>query len=525
MRNALFLLCFFLVAQLLRAQSNTPLHFSHNPANAGVNNLFFHDNLCHKFLFIYTQAEIAAMTTPVTGPILIDTIWFRHGGGSSTPTTVLSNLVVTLGHSTLATPVATFANNFNAGPPATVVNTPALAYTPLIGNWNQPSHNWTYIVLQTPFAYNFTDNLAVQFEFSASSGFIVGHYADNGGIPITQYDASNTATTASSTTARPMFGISPGCGQPMNLGPDSVLCGQANYPLTANVNNATYLWSTGATTQNISATTSGTYWVNVTDSCGTRTDTVNLTFSSIPQAGAGNDVSICAGSSVSLNASGGTAYSWSPASGLSDPSIANPSASPVTTSTYVVTASSNGCSDNDTVVVTVNPLPTISASADTTIIFGQSATLGAGGGVSYSWSPNDNLSCSTCASTIASPTVTTTYTVTVTDANGCSSIETITVIVDLQCGEVFVPGAFSPNGDGINDLLCVFGNCITTIDFTIYDRWGEVVYHTDEKGKCWSGAMPGAGEYLNTAVFVYRLEAELVNGEKISKQGTIHLMR
>lgn len=507
---------------LLQAQT-TPLHFAHNPANAGVNNLFFHDNLCHKFLFIYTQSEIASMTLPVSGPVLIDTIWFRHGGGSSQPTTVLSNLVITLGHTSLAVPVPTFATNFNVGAPAVVLNTPSLTYTPLTGNWNQPNHNWTYIVLQTPFAYNFSDNLAVQFEFSASSGFVIGHYADNGGIPITQYDALNTATTASATTARPMFGISPGCGVPVSLGPDSTFCGSGSIPLGTTIQNATYQWSTGATTPNINVTTSGTYWLTVTDSCGTRTDSVNIVFTPVPLADAGSDQTICAGTPVQLQAAGGTTYSWSPSAGLSNPNSSNPTASPVTTTTYVVTATTNGCSDADTVVVTINQPPPIIVSADTTIIFGTSVSLNASGGLTYLWQPATGLSCANCLSPVATPSVTTTYTVTTTDANGCSSSDTIRITVDLQCGEIFVPNAFSPDNNSTNDQLCVYGNCITEMTFSIFDRWGSKVFESNDKNNCWDGTVNGSKG--NTGVFVYQLTAVLANGQTITKKGTIQLIR
>ncbi len=99
----------------------------------------------------------------------------------------------------------------------------------------------------------------------------------------------------------------------------------------------------------------------------------------------------------------------------------------------------------------------------------------------------------------------------------------MTVTVDLQCGEVFVPNAFSPNNDGENDLECVFGKCIQTMTFAIYDRWGEKVFDTTDPKKCWDGIYKG--EVMNTAVFVYYLDATLITGEKIKKKGNISLVR
>ena len=94
-------------------------------------------------------------------------------------------------------------------------------------------------------------------------------------------------------------------------------------------------------------------------------------------ADAGSDVSICAGSSTTLGASGGSSYSWSPTTALDDPSIAAPTANHTSTLTYTVTATgSNGCTDTDDVIVTVNSLPTASASSSTsTVCVGATVSL------------------------------------------------------------------------------------------------------------------------------------------------------
>ncbi|MGL5891891.1 MAG: hypothetical protein ACRC3B_18505, partial [Bacteroidia bacterium] len=344
-------------ATLLIHAQNTPQHYFHTPANAGVNNTFFLDGLCNKFLFIYTQTEIAGMINPVTSSVTIDTIWFRHGGGSSNPNTVFTNLVVTMGHTTLAVPVANFAANFNSGPSQAVLTAATYTYTPNTGAWNVPADNWTAIVLQTPFVYNFTDNLAVQLEFSVSSSAILGHYADNGGIPITQYASPSTSATAQSTTSRPMFGISAGCGSPVQLGADTTLCSGQQLTLNAGSPNSSHTWSTGATTQSITVSTAGTYYVTVSDTCGIRTDTIVVGLNITPGAEAGNNELICSGNGVQLTASGGSNYSWQPAASLSNPTSAITFAQPASTTTYTVTVSNGNCSSTDTVQVVVLPLP------------------------------------------------------------------------------------------------------------------------------------------------------------------------
>jgi gliding motility-associated-like protein len=101
----------------------------------------------------------------------------------------------------------------------------------------------------------------------------------------------------------------------------------------------------------------------------------------------------------------------------------------------------------------------------------------------------------------------------------------MTVDVELPCGTIFVPNAFSPNGyNANNNLECVYGNCIATIDFSIFDRWGNRVFHTtDPSQNCWDGKYNG--QLMNTAVFVYYLDATLNNGDKVTQKGNITLIR
>src|SRR5207249_4521362 len=96
---------------------------------------------------------------------------------------------------------------------------------------------------------------------------------------------------------------------------------------------------------------------------------------------------------------------------------------------------------------------------------------------------------------------TSTYIVKVTDASGCFSTDSVTVFVnDVKCGDLFVPNAFSPNGDGQNDILFVRANCTKELSFTIYDRWGNKVFETSDVVTGWDGKYKGTA--MNTAVFV-----------------------
>ena len=177
--------------------------------------------------------------------------------------------------------------------------------------------------------------------------------------------------------------------------------------------------------------------------------------------------------------------------------------------------------------------PVANAGDDTTLNKGESAQLSGTGGGAYSWYPPTGISCTTCQNITVSPQATTTYTLLVTDLNGCSSVDEVTVTVKEDCGfgDIFVPNAFSPNADGENELECLYGKCIQSFNFTIYDRWGGKVFSaqgdTSPKGgepiPCWDGIYKG--KPMNSDVFVYYLQATLLNGEEIIKTGNISLIK
>lgn len=177
-------------------------------------------------------------------------------------------------------------------------------------------------------------------------------------------------------------------------------------------------------------TTSGNVCVAASNSCTTLGSVCQaVTVNQVPVASAGQDVSICTGGSTTLSASGGASYSWSPATGLSSTGISNPIASPTVTTTYTVTVNSNGCISTDSVMVTVNSLPVVTAGGDVVICSGNNTTLGAGGASSYTWNPSTGLSNPAISNPVASPTVTTTYIVVGTDVNGCMNSDTMMVTV------------------------------------------------------------------------------------------------
>ncbi len=227
--------------------------------------------------------------------------------------------------------------------------------------------------------------------------------------------------------------------------------------------------------------------------------------------------SVCPGKSSVLGAQGNGTFSWS--TGNTADSI---TVSPSSTTTYTVTVTNPCGSASQIHVLTIQPLPNVHASADTTILTGTSAHLSASGGSSYSWSPGNGLSCPSCPVTEASPASTTLYCVTVSDTSGCTKSACVTVTVEDNCN-IFIPTAFTPGRGGVNALECVLGDCIESVVFSIYDRWGERVFQGSGQRVCWDGTYKG--EDLDSAVFVYMVDATMSNGAHVTRKGNISLIR
>jgi gliding motility-associated-like protein len=287
----------------------------------------------------------------------------------------------------------------------------------------------------------------------------------------------------------------------------------------------TYSWNTVPVQTGVTATNlaGGSYIATVTDASGC-SSTVTIT---IAEPAAITGVATSTASACSSNtgtatvvASGGDGnytYLWSNNGTTSTISNLAPS-------TYNVTITDgNGCTGTTSTTVSTVTAANIDAGADVVIVSGTSTTLVATGGIVYTWTPSDSLSCTNCANPTANPSQTTTYYVTGTDANGCVGTDSVRVFVEDPCGELWVPTAFSPNGDGNNELLCVYGGCILNLTFQMFDRWGEMVFETTDNSLCWDGVYKG--KQMNSAVFAYYLIATLDNGEVVELKGNITLVR
>jgi gliding motility-associated-like protein len=342
----------------------------------------------------------------------------------------------------------------------------------------------------------------------------------------TVYTVTVTAAGGCFATASGTVNVIPSTTVGVN---NATICSGQKASLTA-TGAAFYSWSpnigstAAVTTPTLTLSTNYTVTGNAA-TCPTKA-VASVKVNASPTTGV-NSSTICLGESTTLTASGANTYTWLPTTGLNPTTGSIVKANPTTNITYSVTGTAaNGCTKNALSLVVVNTTPIVNPGTDVTIDYPSSTQLLANGGGTYSWTPALGLSCTNCSNPIASPTVTTTYCVKVTDANNCVDSGCVTITVEIPCivKNLEVPTAFSPNGDGISDVWTLNGweKCISNFTVTIYDRWGEKVFESNDPTQSWNGIY--RGKPLEPAVFVYFISATLPNKEKITKKGNITLV-
>lgn len=195
---------------------------------------------------------------------------------------------------------------------------------------------------------------------------------------------------------------------------------------------------------------------------------------------------------------------------------------------YTVNAANCVMAGTGSAVITIQANPVLSISSSTTIIIGEQTILSATSSANtYTWFPGSYLSCSDCAAPTASPVETTVYCIRTTDGV-CTNTACITVSVESLCegdNGFFLPNAFSPNGDGNNDVFCVQGKnrCISSFQMMVYDRWGEQVFECSDLSTCWDGTYKG--KVLSPDVYVYYIKARDQNQKELVKKGNVTLLK
>jgi gliding motility-associated-like protein len=255
---------------------------------------------------------------------------------------------------------------------------------------------------------------------------------------------------------------------------------------------------------------------------------------------------ICYGQSAQLNANiiTGTSYTWTPSSGMvnqgngavsSFPYTIQATASPNTTTMYILKVFNAGCPTalTDTFLLRVAPRIYVNAGHDTIIVANQvlqlNATVSDPSANRFTWTPAIGLSSTIIPNPLATLSASMvdesiTYTVRASNSIGCYGEDAVTVRVFKTGPDVFVPNAFTPNGDGHNDVIRPILVGIKQLNFfRIYNRWGQLVFQTNESVRGWDGKIGGQVQATNT--YVYFVQAIDYTGRTITKKGNISLIQ
>lgn len=255
-------------------------------------------------------------------------------------------------------------------------------------------------------------------------------------------------------------------------------------------------------------------------------DTVNIKVVPRPQVTISNDTLVCLGAPVPLQATGGAYYLWSPAATLDNPVSAAPVAHPQANTVYSVSVYDTlGCPKHTIATVTVSTFRALYAMADkdTMVVMGEPVQLSGSGGMYYHWSPSLYLSDVNIPNPVARPMEDMIYWLKVSDDNHCADSAKVKIRA-FKDPDIYVPSAFTPNNDGRNDLFKVFPVGFLLEELKIFDRWGNVVFVTNDYTKGWDGRFKG--EIPASGVYVWVAHGRnKKTGAPVTKKGTVTLIR
>ncbi len=295
-------------------------------------------------------------------------------------------------------------------------------------------------------------------------------------------------------------------------GHDTTICSQ--FPLTIGTEIPGYdpAWNTGATTHYIEVQETGTYILEVSQKGCIAADTVNITALPVPPLSLGADKDICENQTLTLNASlpDGVSYEWN--TGAETPSIETDEAGLY----YVTVVTSYRCVGRDSIFLTLYPDPQVTLPEDTVVCEENPLEIvpNTFNTESLRWSDGS------AGNTL---TVSTGGVYAVTAINKCSTASDTVNVAPIYC-DLWAPNAFSPNGDGKNDVFRIRGNLgkIEKFGLSVYNRWGERIYHSMDKSQGWDGMFRGSPALIGT--YSYLLEYEIA-GKPYQMKGDFHLVR
>lgn len=322
----------------------------------------------------------------------------------------------------------------------------------------------------------------------------------------------------------------------MNLRSDTTICLGDSFIIPLQSNAVRFNWTpdnslSDGTIKNPTATPTTTTNYRVTGHVGNCNASAQIRVQAVPYPNVPKigDQFVCLGESITLNSGGGSIYDWRPVAYLSNYNSPTVTVSqPPNNITYFLTVRDTlGCPKPvyDTIKIMVIKLTADAGPSDTSIALGQPLQLLGSGGTNFSWSPATWLSNPDIAAPIANPEQNITYVLTVSNDIGCNSSDSIHVKVFFLEPGFYIPTAFTPDGDGVNDNFRPIAIGMQPMGvFNVYNRWGKLVYSTTNlNDKGWDGKVNG--ELQPTGSFVWIAEGLTYANKRIKRKGSVILLR
>lgn len=277
-----------------------------------------------------------------------------------------------------------------------------------------------------------------------------------------------------------------------------------------------------------------TYQLTAYISSCSATESITVTPVPYPVVVAGADTTVCFETPAQLHATtDGNSFLWAPEFNLQRANTLDPVSFPAASTTYVVYAfDTKGCDKpgTDTVVVNVQAEIVPFAGSDTSVVINQPLQMAASGGTVYEWTPSIGLSATDIANPVANYISTPSegyfiYKVKIANETGCVDSANVRVSIFSTGPEIYVPNAFTPNGDGNNDFFRLRAPGISRVNvFRVYNRWGQLVFDSPATHSFgWDGTYNG--KPLASGTFAWVVQAIDYTGKTHLKRGTVTLVR
>ena len=326
-----------------------------------------------------------------------------------------------------------------------------------------------------------------------------------------------TVTNSNNCSATDVVQVNPAIAPIVSVSPNITICSGDSTTLIAS-GATNYFWSPTIHTiinnnQCIAFPTINTVYSVVGTTTNNCADTASVTVTILPVANLSisGDSLLCAGDTILLYANGATSYQWSPANLIISQIASGIVTSPLVSTIYTVSAvDNNNCKSSKTVNIIVDQIPNLQLTKSNDLQCAQtSSLLQASGALTYVWSPSATLNSATISNPTATPTATTTYSV-LASGMACITIDSITVKVFNSIAEkTFVPSVFSPNGDGLNDYFTPISKSnFVNYSLKIYNRWGELVYFSNNANDCWNGQQKNGQIEIGTYFYILNAKTE-----------------